>query len=223
MAYMVPPGLEDLAQLDKVLVKQHIEFLEVFLGCEMNNKYSLKNSMDQEFLQAKENTDCCSRNCCGPMRAFEMALINSQEQEIIHLSRPYTCIHCCWPCCLQRLEVSCPPGTPLGSVHQEWGFCTPIAAKFSVRNVSGDTVFIIQGPVCTMSCGSDVVFKILSEDGSDQVGNITKLWRGCCSEVLTDAENFSITFPMELEVRIKALLVGAAFLIDFMYFEKQRD
>ena len=52
------------------------------------------------------------------------------------------------------------------------------------------------------------------------VGKISKQWSGLVREVFTDADNFGISFPMDLDVRCKATLLGAVFLIDFMYFEK---
>ena len=39
--------------------------------------------------------------------------------------------------------------------------------------------------------------------------------------MFTDAQNFGVTFPIDLDVKVKATLLGATFLIDFMYFEKQ--
>ncbi|XP_071534250.1 phospholipid scramblase 1-like [Panulirus ornatus] len=223
MAYTVPPGLEYLTQLDQVLVHQVHEVFELLSGCEMNNKYVLKNTLGQQFLFAKEDTDCLTRQCCGPLRGFEMALMDNQEQEVLHLSRPLSCDSCCCACCLQSIEISSPPGTVLGSVHQEWSICTPLAGKFTVRNTSDDVVLKIQGPACPVSCGNDINFKIFTGDDSAQIGLITKQWRGFCAEAFTDADNFGITFPMDLEVRTKALLIGATFLIDFMYFERKQN
>ena len=41
--------------------------------------------------------------------------------------------------------------------------------------------------------------------------------------MFTDADNFGINFPIDLDVKVKATLLGATFLIDFMYFEKQNN
>ncbi len=62
-------------------------------------------------------------------------------------------------------------------------------------------------------------FKVLSADGEQEVGEICKLWSGFVKEAFTDADNFGVTFPPNLDVRIKATLLGAVFLIDFMFFE----
>jgi hypothetical protein len=71
-------------------------------------------------------------------------------------------------------------------------------------------------------CGS-VEFQILSKDGSTQVGKISKQWSGLLREAFTDADNFGLSFPIDLDVRMKAVMLGALFLIDFMFFEKQNN
>ncbi|KAG8281077.1 Phospholipid scramblase 1 [Homalodisca vitripennis] len=61
---------------------------------------------------------------------------------------------------------------------------------------------------------------VLSKDGSTKVGRISKQWTGLLREAFTDADYFGITFPMDLDVRMKAVMLGACFLIDAMFFEK---
>ena len=39
-------------------------------------------------------------------------------------------------------------------------------------------------------------------------------------EAFTKADNFGITFPADLDVTRKSLLLGAVFLIDFVHFER---
>ena len=46
---------------------------------------------------------------------------------------------------------------------------------------------------------------------------------GVVKEAFTDADNFSLTFPIDLDVKVKATLLGAVFLIDFMFFEKKNN
>ena len=215
-----PPGLEYLTQIDQLIVKQKVELMEAFLGCETKNKYKIKNSMGQEVYKAKEETDCCTRQCCGPMRPFDMTIKDNQDQEVIHLYRPLNCQSCLFPCCLQFIEVSSPPGTVIGTVEQEWSLCEP---QFAVRDSAGEVALRIEGPFCTFSLCGDVEFKITSPDGSMEVGKISKHWSGAIREAFTDSDNFGISFPMDLDVRMKATLLGALFLIDFMFFEKAKN
>lgn len=215
-----PPGLEYLTAIDQLLVHQKVEMLEAFTGFETANKYSVKNSMGQKVFHAKEESDCCTRNLCGPLRSFDMKIVDNHDQEVIHLTRPFACDSCCFPCCLQNLEVYAPLGTLIGSVQQEWSIFNP---KFSVKDASGNVVLTIKGPLCTFSMCGDVEFNIYSLDGETKVGKISKQWSGFMREAFTDADMFGINFPLDLDVKMKAVLLGACFLIDFMFFEKQNN
>lgn len=215
-----PPGLEYLTQINHLIVKQKVELLEAFIGFETKNKYVIKNALGQPIYKAKEDTDCCTRNCCGPVRPFDMIIRDNFDNEVIHLFRPLRCQSCLCPCCLQVLEVSSPPGNIIGTIEQDWSLCNPM---FSIKDANGELALKIEGPVCTFSICGDVEFKVLSPDCSTEVGKISKQWSGLLREAFTDADNFGINFPMDLDVRMKATLLGALFLIDFMFFEKQKN
>merc|ERR1719342_1300949 len=119
----------------------------------------------QNVYKAKEDTDCCTRIACGPARPFDMIIKDNADREVIHLNRPLRCSSCCFPCCLQSLEVSSPPGTVIGYVNQLW---TCIKPKFEVTDADGNVALIIQGPWCTFSCAGDVEFKIMTPDGEHE-------------------------------------------------------
>lgn len=152
-----PRGLEYLTSIDQLLVKQKVELLEAFTGFETNNKFSIKNSLGQKVYYAVEDNDCCTRNCCGPSRPFDMKVFDNFQQEVIHLYRPLACSACCFPCCLQTMDVSAPPGNTIGSIEQEWSICSP---SFRIKNHIGDTVLRIEGPFCTFSLCGDVEFNV---------------------------------------------------------------
>jgi len=215
-----PPGLEYLTQIDQLIVKQKVELLEAITGFETNNKYKVKNSLGQTIYNAVEDTDCCTRNCCGPARPFDIKIFDNNNQEVLHLNRPFRCTGCCFPCFLQEMEVTSPPGNPIGYVIQKWSLCAP---KFEICDAQRNPVLLIEGPICTFNICGDVEFKVLSLDGSEQVGRISKQWSGLVKEAFTDADTFGITFPMDLDSKIKAVMLGACFLIDFMFFESTGD
>ncbi|KAH3806631.1 hypothetical protein DPMN_134954, partial [Dreissena polymorpha] len=96
-----PPGLEYLAQVDQLLVKQKVEGLEMVTGYETNNKYEILNTMGQRVFYAVEDTCCCTRNCCGHHRPWDIKILNNQSKEVMHLSRGLRCNTCLCPCCLQ--------------------------------------------------------------------------------------------------------------------------
>lgn len=102
---------------------------------------------------------------------------------------------------------------------QSWTLCKP---GFRVKNAAGETVLRIQGPCCLSDCCGVLEFEVLSSDGGQKVGTINKEWSGYVQEKFTNADNFTICFPVDLDVRIKAVLLAACFLIDFMYFEENK-
>merc|ERR1719341_30128 len=118
-----PQGLEYLTQIDQLLVSQQVELLEAFTGFETANKYKVQNSLGQQVYFAAEDTDCCTRQCCGSSRPFDMKIMDNTQNEVIHLNRPLACSSCFFPCCLQSIEVTSPPGTVIGYVKQEWSIC----------------------------------------------------------------------------------------------------
>ena len=212
-----PTGLEYLAAVDQLLIKQKIEVLEVVMGFETVNKYEVLNSIGQSVYKAEEDTNCCNRVFCGSIRGFDMSLTDNEGQEVIHLQRPLRCQDCCFPCCLQEMEVSSPQGNIIGTITQEWSIFHP---RLLIKDCLGNPVFRVQGPCMTISCcGNDVDFNVVSVETGEEIGKITKQWTGLAKEIFTDADNFGITFPLDLDVKVKATLLGALFLIDFMYFE----
>nr|XP_020441531.1 phospholipid scramblase 1-like [Monopterus albus]XP_020441532.1 phospholipid scramblase 1-like [Monopterus albus]XP_020441533.1 phospholipid scramblase 1-like [Monopterus albus]XP_020441534.1 phospholipid scramblase 1-like [Monopterus albus]XP_020441535.1 phospholipid scramblase 1-like [Monopterus albus] len=216
----VPPGLEYLTQIDQILIHQKVELLEVLTGFETNNEYDIKNSLGQKIYKAKEKNDVWSLNCCGPLRSFEVDITDNMDREVIRLIRPYRCVCCCCPCCLQELEVQAPPGTTIGYVRQTWH---PFLPRLEIQGPNKYTVLKLEGPCFACNYYGDVNFELKGKYVDEPIGRITKQWGGYWKEVLTDADNFGIQFPLDLDVKMKAVLMGVCILIDFMYFEKPGD
>ncbi|XP_036207106.1 phospholipid scramblase 1 isoform X3 [Myotis myotis] len=151
-----PPGLEYLSQIDQILIHQQVELLEVLTGFETNNKYEIKNSLGQRIYFAVEDTDCCTRNCCGANRPFTMRILDLMGREVVTLERPLRCTSCCCPCCLQEIEIYAPPGVPVGYVIQNWHPCLP---KLTIQNERREDVLKIIGPCLVCGCCADVDFE----------------------------------------------------------------
>lgn len=212
-----PSGLEYLTQVDQLLIKQKVELFEAFTDIETKNKYAVTNSMGQAVYKAKEDSSCCARNCIGKLRHFDMNIYDNNDQEVIHIERPMRCDSCWYPCCLQQMTVTSPvTGEPLGKLKQRWH---PIFPTYDIQDANGNTILTMKGPFCTFSCCGDVEFQVLANDGTE-IGKITKQWSGLIKEHFTDADNFGVSFPLDLDVKVKATLLAGVFLIDFMFFEK---
>ncbi|XP_040830842.1 phospholipid scramblase 1-like [Ochotona curzoniae] len=211
-----PPGLEYLMQIDQVLVHQEVSVVEALTDFQSKNRYEIKNRLGQRLFLAVEDSECCSRNCWDALRPFTMRILDNTGREVITMERPLKCTCCCSPCCLQKLEIQAPRGVPIGYVAQIWH---PFLPKFKIQNEKKEDVLKISGPFFVCNCGGDVDFHVKSLDETSVVGRVSKQWSGCVKEVLTDADNYEIQFPLDLDVKLKAVLLGACLLIDFMFFE----
>ncbi|XP_076086677.1 phospholipid scramblase 1-like isoform X2 [Mytilus galloprovincialis] len=216
-----PPGLEYLTTLDQVLIKQQIELLEAFTGWEQNNKYKVMNNQGQQVYFAAEDTDMCMRQCCGPQRSFVIHITDNMNQEVIRLSRDFKCCAgCCWCAnadgCAHEVMIEAPVGQVVGYARQEYSSWSP---NFTLRDADRNPILRIHGPCCVlnMPCCEDT-FNVWSKDDTREVGTICK--QKGLQEFFVDANTFGATFPQDLDVKVKAAMLGAVFLIDFMYLEK---
>jgi len=220
-----PPGLEYLTTLDQVVVKQHKDLLEAFTGWEQANKYRIFNNQSQQVFFAAEESDVCMRQCCGPNRGFDLHITDNLQQEVIKVHRDFKCCAgCAWcasaDCCAFTVDVEAPVGQRVAYIRQEF---TCLAPKYTIRNAEDQIIFRIEGPVCIFPMCGGQDFVVTSEETGQEVGKITKQFAGLVTELFTNADTFGVTFPMDLDVTMKAAMIGAVFLIDFMYFEQNQN
>ena len=233
--------LDIFAQFDAISVKQDIELLEVVTGFETNNRYKVfmtptaaehTTEISKHFtaiepvLVVQERTTCCMRYWCKGGRAATLVVFDKSGRVVMTMERLLRCgggfyswCSPCCPCCLQKMEILGPSEELLGTIEQQPSCC---ATNLHVMNNSRETLFMVTGGACFcqgICCPEDIEFEV-SEKSAGIVGKILKHWAGCAEEAFTDADNFTIIFEdKSLEVAEKALLFGALFLIDFMYFE----
>jgi len=141
--------------------------------------------MGQQVFFAAEKNDCCTRQCCGPLREFEMALtgkwllwmtrsprlkyclyillfiLDNNGREVARFNRPFKttcrCCTCYCPCCLQEMEITA-SGSTVGYILQKQDFCNPV---FQICDSDKKVVLEIKGPVCVISCCGDINFEVL--------------------------------------------------------------
>ncbi|KAJ8048522.1 Phospholipid scramblase 2 [Holothuria leucospilota] len=169
------------------------------------------------------------RQCCGPKRGFTMHVVDNMNQEVLSVVRPFKCCSgyywfagCCVHCAY-TLDVEAPPGKPIGHVRQRGSKWKP---HFDILDADFNPVLKIRGPCCFcqgVCCTGDIEFSLMTPDDSQEIGKISKQWSGLGKELYTKADNFGITFPVDLNVNVKGTLLGALFLIDFMFFEQPNN
>uniref|UniRef100_A0A8B9QTP7 Phospholipid scramblase n=1 Tax=Anas platyrhynchos TaxID=8839 RepID=A0A8B9QTP7_ANAPL len=191
-------------QLDRIIIHQQVELLEAILGTETCSKYEIKNHLGQRVYFAVEENGCFDRNLCSPIRSFTIRIADNSGQEVITVNRPLRCSSCWFPCFLQ--EVSAPVGYSL----------IIILLHYIVLLFSNLTSVLASGAAFEVC-----IVHFLNEMST--IGKISKYWSGFVNNVFTNTANFGIQVPVDLDVKIKAVMIGACFLIDLMFFENSLD
>ncbi|XP_017744803.1 PREDICTED: phospholipid scramblase 1-like isoform X1 [Rhinopithecus bieti] len=211
-----PPGLEYLYQTNQLTVCQDFDPLGVLRKFETSKTYEILNNQGQIIYFAEERNNCFLRHLCGFSRPFTITIYDNVGRDVLALHKALKC-SCCWSrCCLQKLKVEAPPGETIGYVYQ---YFHPFLPKFKIKNENKEEVMKIRGPWLVFSCLRDLNFNLLTLDEEMVIGKISKQYSGFVRGILTNGEKFGIQFPFDLDVKIKALMLGATFLIDYMYFE----
>ncbi|XP_065296446.1 phospholipid scramblase 1-like isoform X3 [Dermacentor albipictus] len=188
----------------------------VFLPNVLPSEYLVTNAMDQFVFKVTEDDNLLCTGL-GPRRAFQMGLHDSRDAEVLRLDRPLRCDSCLCFCCLQKMDVRDQSGATIGSLRMQ---CTLLFPNFTVLDSHNNAVLLIRGPCCTRAiCCDTVKFDIVTMDGVTKIGAITKLWSGSCKEACSIGDSFAVTFPLDLDVKMKAVLLGAVFLLDAIYYE----
>ncbi|KAH3863167.1 phospholipid scramblase 1-like [Dreissena polymorpha] len=222
----LPPSVQYLNSLDQVFVKQKIEMLEVLTGFETANRYAVLNKDMQQIYYVQEESSLCER-CFFPLnRGFQLHMTDNNSQEIIRMSRDFKCcMGCCWCAggfCQMVINVEAPVGILVGRIKTGNSKCQ---AHMQVYDAADNHMFTVWGPCCpcqAICCTDDIDFPITDPSLTQRVGNIAKVWRGVCTDMMTDADSFRVNFPADMSLNAKVLCIAATFMVDYYVFEQQR-
>ncbi len=197
--------MERLSSISSLVISQQKEWGEILSSFETKNRYAVSDvSGSRLYLAAEEAGSTLLRWFLKALRPFTIAVLSENGQVVLRVIRPFRFY-------FHRAEVVDAKGQSLGVIEKRFSVLRRI---YSVLDSSGKEVFQLLGPILhpwTFEIRKDAV----------EYGKITKKWSGLLKEGFTDADNFGVMFPAEWEVKLKALFLGAVFLIDFVHFENK--
>lgn len=195
--------MERLSSISSLVVSQQKEWGEILTGFETKNRYAISDeSGSRLYMAAEEAGSVLLRWFLKALRPFTIAVVTEDGTMVLRVKRPFRFY-------FHRAEVVDSKGQSLGVIERRFSVLRRI---YSVLDSSGEEIFQLYGPLL-----HPWTFQIRN-DGVDY-GKITKKWSGLLKEGFTDADNFGVMFPAEWDVKLKALFLGAVFLIDFVHFE----
>ena len=197
--------MQKLSSVSALVVAQQKEWGEILTGFETLNKYSIADASGQRlYVAGEEPGSTLLRLFLKATRPFTIIVFSTDGQVVLSVRRP-------WRFYFHRAEILDANGQSLGLIERQFSILRRV---YSVFDPSGQEVFQLFGPIL-----HPWTFQIQSNGVTH--GTITKKWSGLMKEGFTDADNFGVTFPPEWDPKLKALFLGAVFLIDFVHFENK--
>lgn len=199
--------MERLSSISGLVVSQQKEWGEILTGFETKNRYAISDTSGSRlYLAAEETGSTLLRWFLKALRPFTIAVLTEDGQVILRVIRPFRFY-------FHRAEVVDSRGQTIGVIERQFSLLRRI---YSVTDSSGKEGFQLFGPIL-----HPWTFQI-KKDGAEH-GKITKKWSGLLKEGFTDTDNFGVMFPAQWDFRLKALFLGAVFLIDFVHFENKNN
>ncbi|CAF3546592.1 unnamed protein product [Rotaria sp. Silwood1] len=168
----------------------------------------------------KQESDLFQRICCTNEREFTMHVLDNYSREFIRVHRELqTCSGCCCcgscESCMQQVTVECPPGQIIGTVQQEGSFS---GMHYVIKDVNNTSMLTIMGPCCicngAYSCGCENKYTLLGTDRITEIGAINKKYPESMQVTSANPIAFTVNFPLNLDTKMKILILAALFLID---------
>lgn len=119
-----------------------------------------------------------------------------------------------WTYTLSKLhKITVGSENVIGTVEENFSLLGP---SFTVYDESRNELCNIFGPnICGCCMYKEALFQVISMDGTHQIASLMHQWDNTLHDYI-----LLMTFPMETDIKLKGLLLGASFLIEYLYFGK---
>lgn len=240
---LIPKTGYEKLMVPGIFVKQKMEWLEIFSGCETENKYKVYacdvagNKEGQALFKCREKSSCFQRQCLpGDCRKFNLEVANDSEGKFskdgeifLELIRPFKMTFLCF----QRpfVEVNYKEGGKdefIGRIVHNFDLFNMNMTLFDKTNRER---YLIKGSVFQIGLmnqrgcpckGCQQAFCFIYDNCGEIVGIIEKRGKGF-KGMISDADNFSILFPIRSTLEERACILAATLFLDFRYFEDSEN
>ena len=199
-------ALEKLRDVTVLAVRQQTEWVEALASFETQNRYAVLDGAGRELFYAAEHSGLLGWWTLQSHRPFTVDVLDREGRPVLVLRRPFRLY-------FHELEVRDGEGRLLGAVRRRSRVFALLRRIYSVCDADGRETLALFGPVL-----HPWTFRIMAD--ATETGRITKQWSGVGKEMFTDADHFGVELPADAEPNVKAVLLAAVFLIDFVHFER---
>lgn len=200
-----------LASGGRLVVQQKKNWGEILTGFEARTAYEICTEQGAVLARVGEVSSglfsTLGRWIFKGRRPFELVVESAGAPEL-RLRRP-------WFWWLSTLEVEDGSGRPLGKIEQRFAI---FQRRFEVLDANGQRSATIVGPMF-----HPWTFEVHRGGGDGpEVARVEKRWSGLLKEAFTDADTFALALPAG-DAALARMVVAAALLIDFCYFENEGE
>jgi uncharacterized protein YxjI len=191
-----------------VQIKQVVEEIEVVTGFETGNKYFILDPQGNKLMKGSEKSSTFSRLALGAVRDMDIIISDPSGATIMNINRPFKLVH-------KNVTVTDSSGKLIATIFKKFSLGKTI---FNVMNGQDQQLFTVRGGAF-INIGKSRKFTIYNSQGTE-VGFIQKEWSGLVKETFTDADLFTLHFPIDANAETRALLVATTVFVDLSHFEK---
>lgn len=202
-------NLPALAHAQALVVSQQKEWSEIFTGWDARNRYVIDDGSGGPPMLAAETGggvgSFLARGFLSAARPFTIEIGRQGGHTEMVVQRPFTLL-------FARATVLDGTGRVLGTVRQRFAL---LSRRFTIEDADGNELAELHGPWFR-----PWTFRVLVAGA--EVGVIRKQWSGLGREMFTRADDFGLEMSSAMSPALRAVCLGATFLIDFVYFERKR-
>jgi uncharacterized protein YxjI len=194
---------------------------------EGEKEYRVCDLQGNRILTAKEDLDCCCRQCrCFFRRDFEIEIEDAKGEKLFNMTHAMLCCSyftCCCSCCRHRIDVVEKGGKEVGKIQSDCTTCCTCFPSFTVYDAKGEEAYEVKKDLdccasmcgdCTCCCCKAVIPTglTISGKGGGQIEHMTSKGRA--------EDTYKLVFPKEASEQDRLLLVGATFLVDYTLYDQ---
>ncbi|CAF1139604.1 unnamed protein product [Rotaria sordida] len=216
--------IEQFKSVDSLSINHGFSLKKVLTNLSMQAKYGIFNNRGEQLFSAFEESNLFGING----REFTMHVLDNYSRELIRVHREsQNCsgCYCCGSCqsCMQHATVECPPEQIIGTVQQEG---SSSGMNYVIKDAHDTPMLTIMGPSCICngiySCGCENKYILLGTDRTTEIGAIDKKYPESMQFSTANPVAFTVNFPLNLDTKMKILVLGALFLIDIGNYKMLR-
>ncbi|XP_018059850.1 PREDICTED: phospholipid scramblase 1-like [Atta colombica] len=204
-------GTQFLDGVEQLEIQQVIDLSTLLGRLDKGIQYRVKVPRAETLFLAMESRIETESRLCGWYKGFVLNVLDQCGETAFIIRKDPSLLHV--PCSRQRITVE--SANLIGSVEKNF---SPIGPSFTIYNAVQEPLCNIYGPfTCDCCMFKEAQFQIVSLDGSRQVASLIHQWDHFAVDYI-----LLLTFPVDTDVRLKSLLLGASFLIEYLYFHRIR-